>query len=78
MKKGSWTCTCDPEVAKNVNLFGGLDVDVVLGGNLFVPVWIPVGVEVELSGSMTFILEASVGITDPAAHMIGGGLVVYF
>ena len=66
------------ELAKNVNLFGGLDADVNFGGNVYFPVWIPLGCEIELNKSMAFVFEASIGVYDSAPHMFGGGVNFYF
>jgi hypothetical protein len=37
-----------------------------------------VGIEVDLKKNLAFIFEASIGLTDPAYHVIGGGVVIYF
>lgn len=66
------------EIASNVNLYGGADVDLNLGGNVFINFWIPVGVEVELNKNMAFLLEASIGLNNSAPHFFGGGVNVYF
>lgn len=62
---------------KSVNIYGGLDLDVILEGNTDFPLWIPIGVEVGLRKSLAFMLEASVGVTT-STHYIGGGVVAYF
>jgi len=66
------------EIAKNVDLYGGLDFDLNLGGNIYANFWIPVGVEVQISKEMNFIFESSIGINSSATHMFGGGINVYF
>lgn len=63
---------------KSVNIFGGVDVDAIFGGNTHFPLWIPVGVEVGLKKSLSFILEANIGLNSSAYHVIGGGVVAYF
>lgn len=65
-------------MAKNVNLYGGADLDINFGGNVYVPVWLPIGVEVQLSKSMAFLFEAEIGITSGANHKFGGGVNIYF
>lgn len=65
-------------ISNSVNLYGGLDADIYFSGNTYVPLWIPVGVEVGLKKSFAFILEASVGLTNGASHIIGGGVIAYF
>ncbi|HON19507.1 MAG TPA: hypothetical protein PK990_10145 [Salinivirgaceae bacterium] len=76
-------------ITKAVNFFGGLDTDINFikadtdgdgdkeTDTKFL-LWLPLGVEVGLRSNLAFIFEASVGLTDPAYHLIGGGVVVYF
>ncbi len=66
-------------IRRDVRLFTGLDSDIVFADDktLF-PLWIPFGVEVDLSGKMSFILEVEIGLNDPAYHILGGGLSFYF
>ena len=66
------------DVASNVNIFGGADLDLNFGNDVYTNFWIPIGVEVELNKNMTFILEASIGINNSAPHLFGGGINVYF
>lgn len=66
------------DIAKNVDIYGGADADLNLGGNAYLNFWIPFGVEVQLSKNMAFLMEAEVGLTDSAPHLFGGGVVVYF
>jgi hypothetical protein len=42
-----------------------------------VPLWIPVGVEVAFKDKISFLLESEIALTDPARHIIGGGLVFH-
>lgn len=41
-------------------------------------VWIPVGVEIEISKSIHFLAESNIGVTKDSYHIIGGGLMLYF
>jgi hypothetical protein len=74
---------------KGVRLFGGLDADINFARydkdndgdkdtDLKFLLWAPVGIEVDLRKNLAFIFEASIGLTDPAYHVIGGGVVIYF
>ncbi len=74
---------------KGVRLFGGLDTDVNFASvdkdndgekemDTQFLLWAPVGIEVGLRKNLAFIFEASIGLTDPAYHVIGGGVVLYF
>lgn len=66
-------------IRKDVRVFTGADLDVNFNTDKtrFL-LWLPVGVEVGLRKNMSFIFEASIGLTDPAYHLIGGGLNFYF
>jgi len=66
------------DIAKNVDIYGGVDVDVNFGGNMYTNFWIPIGVEVQLNKTMAFLMEASIGISDTAPHLFGGGVNIYF
>ncbi|KAB2871691.1 MAG: hypothetical protein F9K37_02590 [Bacteroidales bacterium] len=66
-------------IKSGVRLFSGLDLDV----NFTEPetqflLWLPVGLDIGIKKNMSFILEAEIGLTDPAYHLIGGGLNFYF
>jgi hypothetical protein len=66
-------------IRKDVRVFSGADLDINFNDDKtrFL-LWLPVGVEVGLRKNMSFIFEASIGLTDPAYHLIGGGLNFYF
>lgn len=62
----------------DVRLYAGADADINFPGNdLSFLLWIPVGVEVGIKKSMSFIFEASIGLTQPAYHLIGAGVNFY-
>jgi hypothetical protein len=65
-------------ISSGVYLFGGLDMDVLLEqDNDQLQLWIPVGVEVSLKRTMSFIFEAEISVTD-YYNVLGGGLNFYF
>jgi hypothetical protein len=66
------------DVASNVNIFGGADLDLNFGDDVYTNFWIPIGVEVELNKTLAFIMEASIGIDSNTPHLFGGGVNVYF
>ncbi|MDA3890493.1 MAG: hypothetical protein PF517_02385 [Salinivirgaceae bacterium] len=66
------------DIAKNVDLYGGVDADFIVEDNPYFNFWIPIGVEVYLSKTMAFLMEASIGINDSAPHLFGGGVNIYF
>lgn len=66
-------------IRKDVRLFTGADLDINFpANNTQFLLWLPIGVEVGLRSKMSFIFEAEIGLTDPAYHLIGGGLNFYF
>ncbi len=66
-------------VRSGVRLFSGLDMDVNFpeDDTQFL-LWLPVGLDIGMRSNMSFIFEAEIALTDPAYHMIGGGLNFYF
>ncbi len=62
----------------STRLYSGIDADIVFANNIFMPIWIPVGLEVEVRQGMSVILEGTIGITTYAAHIVSGGVVFYF
>jgi hypothetical protein len=66
-------------LGSSARLFTGLDADINFGrDNLYVPIWLPLGVEVKMEKKLAFILETEIGLTSPAYHLIGGGVMIYF
>ncbi|MGE0079020.1 MAG: hypothetical protein AB7S48_14265 [Bacteroidales bacterium] len=67
-------------IKSDVRLFSGLDLDVDFPDNEDTQflLWLPVGLDIGLRKNMSFIFEAEIGLTDPAYHLIGGGLNFYF
>ncbi len=66
------------DLAKNVNVYGGADLDINFGGNVYFPIWLPIGVEVALNKNMAFLFEAEIGVSNSAPHLFGGGINIYF
>ena len=66
------------DIANNVDIYGGADIDLNFGGNVYINFWIPIGIEVELNKNMAILLESSIGINSSAPHLFGGGVNVYF
>jgi hypothetical protein len=64
-------------ITSTTHIFLGADADIVIGNNIVVPLWIPLGVEIALSTGVSFILEGDIGVTDNASHMIGLGFGFY-
>lgn len=66
-------------ITSGVDLFTGLDMDIVFAKNkTYLPLWLPLGVEIQVGPNMSFMLETEIVLTDNAYHVIGGGLAFYF
>jgi hypothetical protein len=65
-------------IRDDVALYSGLDIDLNFGNDLYVPLWIPVGVEINLSRSIAFLFEAELPLSRPANAIIDGGLSFRF
>lgn len=65
-------------LAKSTRIFSGLDGDINFGGDVEIPVWIPVGLEVGIRKSIAILIEGDIGITSVAGSIFGGGLTFYF
>lgn len=66
-------------ITGGVDLYSGVDMDINFGENeVYLPVWIPIGLEIGLRSNLSFLFESEIGLTDPAYHVIGGGLNFYF
>ena len=65
-------------IRKDADLYFGVDADIVFANELAIPIWIPIGIELGLSKSMSLILEGEIAIVDDAYHIFGGGLNFYF
>ncbi len=61
----------------DVYLYSGFDMDIAFGNRVYLPCWIPIGVEIELRNNMSFILEGDIGLTDSSYHIINGGIRFY-
>jgi hypothetical protein len=72
------TLLASTNIAKSVELYGGVDLDIVFGNDVSFPLWIPLGAEVYIKKKMSLLIEANIAATDAAVHMFGGGLNFYF
>jgi hypothetical protein len=60
-------------------IFTGFDADILFpDGDVLLPLWIPVGVELGLRDNMSFILEGEIPLTSAAYLIFGGGINLYF
>jgi hypothetical protein len=68
-------------IAAGIQLYTGLDMDINFGDNdTYLPVWLPIGVEIPLKSKISFLFEAEIPLTnDPyAVNIFGGGVAFYF
>lgn len=62
-----------------VGLYTGLDMDIVFAENeTYIPLWLPIGLEIKMRSNMAFLFEAEINLTDYGYHFFGGGLNFYF
>ena len=66
------------QLGKAVDLYTGLDMDVIFANDALIPLWIPIGIEVPLKSYMLFLFESEINVTDVGSHYIGGGLNFLF
>ncbi|MGF1585593.1 MAG: hypothetical protein ACFCUM_09750 [Bacteroidales bacterium] len=72
------TFLIDIPLRNDVRLFTGADLDINFANETQILFWLPIGIEIGLKSNMNFIFESSIGLTDPAYNIIGGGLNFYF
>ena len=75
-------------IKSDLRLYGGFDTDMNFvkttnnegeeSTELQSLFWIPVGLEVGLSNTMSLLFESEIGLNDNAYHLFGGGLSFYF
>ena len=62
-----------------VNLYTGLDADIDFpDSGIQVPVWIPLGLEIEMKRNLRFLFESEINVTSQNRHFIGGGVNFLF
>ena len=68
----------------NVRITTGLDMDLVFGEDgqgdteLWIPLWLPISLEVYIKKHLSIVFEGNVELTDRAWTTVGGGLNIYF
>lgn len=65
-------------IKKDVKLYTGLDSDIIFANETYIPVWVPIGLEIGVRHNMAFLFEAEINLTDVGSHFLGGGLNFYF
>jgi hypothetical protein len=68
-------------ITAGTQLYTGLDMDYNFGRDNrsnYTQAWLPIGVEIALKRSTSFMFEAEIPINDNAYTIFGGGIVFYF
>jgi hypothetical protein len=65
-------------LSKDSRLFTGLNASVLFESDTRLPLWVPLGVEVQIKDKLSFILETEIAVTKPAYHIISAGVAYYF
>jgi hypothetical protein len=65
-------------IKSGVKLYTGLDTDIIFANETYIPVWLPIGLEIGIKNNMAFLFEAEINLTDVGSHFLGGGLNFYF
>ena len=65
-------------IKSDIAFYTGLDMDLNFGSDLYIPIWIPVGIEIKLSKPVAFLFEAEIPLTEHAYPVIDGGFAFYF
>lgn len=77
------TLLFDIPVRSDIRIYSGGDLDIMFpesqngNGNIYTPLWVPIGLEILLSSRMFLVFETEIALID-AWHIIGGGLNFYF
>jgi len=61
-------------------LFTGIDADILFPrtNGIHLQTWLPVGVELRMNKSFSFILEGDIALNASTTHIFGGGMGMYF
>lgn len=61
------------------NLYSGLDADMIFAsGGPYLPLWIPLGLEIPIKNHLLFYFETEILLTNYGTHIIGGGVSFVF
>lgn len=65
-------------ITSGSKFYAGLDMDLVFAQDqVRIPLWVPLGVEINVKNTMSFIFEFELAATSDAYHILGGGLMFY-
>ena len=65
-------------IKNDISAYTGLDMDLNFGSDLYIPFWIPVGVEIDLNKNVGFLFEAEIPLSESAYPIIDGGFSFFF
>jgi hypothetical protein len=66
-------------LGRSADLYTGLDADLNFpDGDVQVPLWIPLGLEIPMRNNLLFFFETEINLTSAGSHFIGGGVNFLF
>lgn len=66
-------------LGSTASLYSGLDTDIVIAdGGPYLPLWIPLGLEIPIKKHILFYFETEILLTNYGTHIIGGGVSFVF
>ena len=65
-------------LGNNVDLYGGIDTDLILDDDPDLPIWAFIGVSYSVLDHVDVLLEFNAGIVEIAPHILSSGFVFYF
>ena len=65
-------------IKSDIYMYTGLDSDINFGDDLWVPFWLPVGIDIRLTKYMSFLFEAEIPLNPESYPVIDGGVLFNF
>jgi len=65
-------------IKNDITLFTGFNMMINFGNEPWVPLWLPIGVDLEMNRTFHFIFESSIPLNVEAYPIIDVGIVIYF
>jgi hypothetical protein len=66
-------------IGNSIGIYTGLDLDIeFIEGDTYLPLMLPIGLEIPLKKNILFIFESEIGLSDTGYNFLGGGLNFIF